>query len=196
MTPEELKKLVKQHGKAAKEFEKAAIEVGDAYLIQNFKFSPVMEQSLDALIAPRKNLDYGIPDIRVFAKPKGYYLFSSDEEDTELEIIDLMAFLRRIYPDHYSHTQMLDRWTNEDMLNEAEVMQPMDFAIWMLDHFRPEDAEEDLLNTWMGSLKSELGEEIIAYKFDDDNDSNCAFAPYIFEGERCIILLIRYWDQL
>ncbi len=197
MTPEELKKLVKQHGKAAKEFEKAAIEVGNTYLIQNFKFSPVMEQSLDALIAPRKNLDYGISDIRVFAKPKGYYLFSSDEEDTELEIIDLMAFLRRIYPDYYSYTEMPDWWTDEDMLNEAEVMQPMDFAIWMLDHFRPEDTEEeDLLNTWMGSLRAELGEEIIAYKFDDDDDSNCAFAPYIFEGKRCIILLIRYWYQL
>jgi hypothetical protein len=92
---------------------------------------------------------------------------------------------------------MPDWWTDEDMLKEAEVMQPMDFAIWMLDHFSPKDTEEeDLLNRWMGSLKSELGEEIIAYKFDDDNNSNCAFAPYLFEGERCIILLIRYWDQL
>jgi hypothetical protein len=197
MTPEELKQLVKQHGKTAKEFEKAVIQIGDAYLIQNFKFSPIMEQSLDALLAPRRNLDYGIPDIRVFAKPKKYQLFSSDEEDTEIEIIDWMTFLRKIYPDNYSYSSMPDWWTDEDMLKEAEVMQPMDFAIWMLDHFSPKDTEEeDLLNTWMGSLKSELGEEIIAYKFDDDNDSNCAFAPYLFEGERCIILLIRYWDQL
>jgi hypothetical protein len=197
MSPEELKQLVKQHGKAAKEFEKEAIEIGDAYFIQNLKFSPTMQQSLDALLAPRKNLDYGIPDIRVFAKPKGYYLFSSDEENTEIEITDLLAFLRAIYPDNYVYSTMPDWWTEEDMLNEAEVMQPMDFAIWMLDHFQPEDSEEEaLLNTWLGSLKSELGEEIIAYKFDDDDDSNCAFAPYIFEGERCIILVVRYWSQL
>lgn len=196
MTPEELKQLVKQHGKAAKEFEKEVIEIGDAYLIQNFKFSPIMHQSLDALIAPRKNIDYGIPDIRVFAKPKGYQLFNSDEEDTEIEIIDLMAFLRATYPDRYVYSTMPDWWTEENMLNKAEVMRPMDFAIWMLDHFAPDAEEEDVLNTWLGSLKSELGEEIIAYKFDDDDDSNCAFAPYIFEGERCLILAVRYWSQL
>lgn len=197
MSPEELKQLVKQHGKAAKEFEKEAIQIGDAYLIQNFKFSPTMLRSLDALIAPRKNLDFGIPDIRVFAKPKGYYLFNSDEEDTEIEIIDLLAFLRVIYPDNYDYSEMPDWWTEEDMLNEAEVMQPRDFAIWMLNHFRPKDSEEEaLLNTWLGSLKSELGEEIIAYKFDDDDNENCAFAPYIFEGERCIILVVRYWSAL
>lgn len=196
MTPEELKQLVKQHGKAAKEFEKEVIQIGDAYLIQNFKFSPIMQQSLDALIAPRKNIDYGIPDIRVFAKPKGYQLFNSDEEDTEIEIIDLMAFLRATYPDCYFYSTMPDWWTEEDMLNKAEVMQPMDFAIWMLDHFAPDAEEEDVLNTWLGSLKSELGEEIIAYKFDDDDDSNCAFAPYIFEGEHCLILAVRYWSQL
>lgn len=42
MTPEELRQLIKQHGKAAKEFEKEAIQIGDVYLIQNFKFSPIM----------------------------------------------------------------------------------------------------------------------------------------------------------
>lgn len=156
-----------------------------------------MQQYLDALIAPRKNIDYGIPDIRVFAKPKEYQLFSSDEEDTEIEIIDLIAFLRSTYLNHYFYSTMPDLWTEEDMLNKAEVMPPTDFAIWMLDHFAPDDAaEEELLNTWLGSLKSELGEEIIAYKFDDDDDSNCAFAPYIFEGERCLILAVRYWSQL
>jgi hypothetical protein len=198
MFPEELKQLVKQHGKAAKEFEKEVIRIGYAYLIQNFNFSPIMEQSLDLLLAPRKNLDYGIPDIRVFAKPQGYYLFSSEEEETEIEIIDLLTFLGTTYPDDYHHHSTLpDWWTEDDMLNEAEVMRPIDFAIWMLDHFRPKDAEEeDLLNTWLGSLKLQLGEEIIAYKFDDDDDSNCAFAPYIFEGERCVILVIRYWSQL
>jgi hypothetical protein len=96
MSPEELKQLIKQHGKEAKKFEKDTILIGDAYLIQNFNFLTI----------------------------------------------------------------------------------------------------EDLLNTWLGSLRSELGDEIIAYKFDDDDDSNCAFAPYIFEGERCIILVIRYWEQL
>jgi hypothetical protein len=198
MSPEELKQLVKQHGKLAKEFEKDAIQIGSAYLIRNFKFSPLMEQSLDALIAPRKNLDYGIPDIRVFAKPKGHYLFSyEEEEEREIELIDLLAFLRATYPDDYSYDSMPSWWTEEDMLNEAEVMQPMDFAIWMLDHFMPADSDEEaLLNTWLGSLKKELGDEIIAYKLDDDNDSNCAFAPYIFEGERCLILVIRYWSQL
>jgi hypothetical protein len=197
MSPEELKQLVKQHGKAAKEFETVAIQIGDAYLIQNFKFSPTMQQALDDLLAPRKNLDYGIPDIRVYTKPKGYYLFNSDEEDTEIEIIDLLAFLRAIYPDNYSYTAMSDWWTEEHMINEAEVMQPIDFAIWILDHFCPEDPEEEnLLNIWLESLKSKLGKEIIAYKFDDDDNSNCAFAPYIFEGETCIILAIRYWSQL
>lgn len=197
MSPEELKQLIKQHSKAAKEFEKEVIQIGHAYLIQNFQFSPIMQQSLDMLLAPRKNLDYGIPDIRVFAKPKEYQFFSSGEEETEIEISDWLDFLRVTYPGNYNFSTLPDWWTEDDMLNEAEVMQPIDFAVWMLDHFRPEDAEEeDLLNTWLGSLKLELGEEIIAYKFDDDNDSNCAFAPYIFEGERCIILVIRYWSEL
>jgi hypothetical protein len=197
MSSEELKQLVKQHGKVAKEFEKEAIQIGHIYLIQNFQFSPIMQQSLDMLLAPRKNLDYGIPDIRVFAKPKGYQFFSSDEEETEIEISDWLDFLCATYPDNYDFSTLPDWWTEDDMLNEAEVMQPIDFAIWMLDHFRPEDAEEeDLLNNWLGSLRLELGEEIIAYKFDDDDNSNCAFAPYIFEGERCIILVIRYWSEL
>lgn len=197
MPPEKLKQLIKQHGKVAKEFEKEAIQIGNAYLIQNFNFSPTMKQSLDNLIIPRENLDFGILDIRVFAKPKGYYLFDSDDEDTEIEIIDLLAFLRATYPDNYFYTAMPEWWTEKDMMSKAEVMQPIDFAIWILDHFHPKDIEEeDLLNTWLGSLKSELGKEIIAYKFDDDDDSNCAFAPYIFEGEHCIILAVRYWSQL
>jgi hypothetical protein len=196
MSPEDLKQLVKQHGKSAKEFEKDAIQIGDAYFIQNFKFSPLMERSLDALLAPRKELGHHIPDIRVFAKPKGHYLFGyEEEEDREIELIDLLAFLRETYPDLYVYSTLPDWWTEEDMLNEAEVMQPTDFAIWVLEHFRPKDAEEEsLLDTWLGSLKSELGEEIIAYKFDDDDNSNCAFAPYIFEGERCIVLIVRYWE--
>lgn len=197
MSPKKLKQLVKQHGKVAKEFEKETIQIGNAYLIQNFNFLPTMKQCLDNLIISRGNLDFGILDIRVFAKPKGYYLFDSDKEDTEIEIIDLLAFLRATYPDNYSYTSMPEWWTEKDMMTKAEVMQPMNFAIWILDHFHPKDIEEeDLLNTWLGSLKSELGKEIIAYKFDDDDDSNCAFAPYIFEGEHCIILAVRYWSQL
>ncbi len=135
MSSEELKQLVKQHGKVAKEFEKEAIQIGHIYLIQNFQFSPIMQQFLDMLLAPRKNLDYGIPDIRVFAKPKGYQFFRSDEEETEIEISDWLDFLCATYPDNYDFSTLPDWWTEDDMLNEAEVMQPIDFAIWMLDHF-------------------------------------------------------------
>ncbi len=141
-----------------------------------------------------QDIDFGIPDIRGFAKPEGYYLFSASEEETETEVADLVAYLGEIYPDHYPYyAAMPEWWTEEDMLNEAEVLQPMDFAIWMLDHLEPENDEEGLVNTWLSSLKSEIGDEIILYRFEDDGRDSPGFVPYIFEGERCLIIAVRYW---
>jgi hypothetical protein len=104
---------------------------------------------------------------------------------------DYPSLSRKSYiPQSFCQSGMLPWWTGEDMLNEAEVMQPIDFAIWMLDHFRSDAEQEGLLNTWLGSLKSKLGEEVIAYKFDDDNDSNCAFAPYILK-----VSIVSFWPS-
>ena len=80
------------------------------------------------------------------------------------------------------------------MQGEAEVLEPLDFAIWMQDTFRPDESEEEALNIWLKSVQPWLGEEIIFYKMEDDNDSNCGFAPYLFMGDRCLILVARCWQ--
>lgn len=194
MSPEELEKLIQQHGEAAKAYENEAVQIGDTYIIPSFGFDATMQNTLDLLLGPRKNWNHGVVDIRVFAKPEDFILFDSDEETTEIEIIDLLTLCGNLYPDDYPHSQLPEWWTDEDMQSAAEVLEPLDFAIWMQDTFRPDESEEEALDIWLKSVQPWLGEEIIFYKMEDDNDSNCGFAPYLFVGDRCFVLVARCWE--
>ncbi|MBH8572833.1 hypothetical protein I8752_07340 [Nostocaceae cyanobacterium CENA369] len=42
MSPEELEKLIKQHGEAAQTYANEAIQIGDTYIILNFGFDATM----------------------------------------------------------------------------------------------------------------------------------------------------------
>ena len=39
-----------------------------------------------------------------------------------------------------------------------------------------------------------LGQRIVWYRMVDDNNENCGFAPYIFVGDRCLIVVAKQWD--
>ncbi|MEH1940809.1 MAG: hypothetical protein V7L01_11395 [Nostoc sp.] len=194
MCTEELKKLIQQHGEAAKSYANEAIQIGDTYIIPNFGFDAAMQNYLDLLLGGRKTWNHGVVDIRVFTKPEDFRLFDCDEETTEIEIIDLLTLCRNLYPNDYHYSQLPEWWTEEDMQNAAEVLDPLDFAIWMQDTFCPDESEEEALNIWLKSVQSWLGEGIIFYKMENDDDSNCGFAPYLFMGDRCLILVARCWQ--
>lgn len=192
MFSKELEKLIQQHGEAAKLYENEAVQIGDIYIIPNFGFEPTIQNALESLVEHRRVWRHGVVDIRVFAKPKDFQLFESDEENTEIEIIDLVQLCLNLYPREYPG--LGEWWNQEDMLEEAEVMEPLDFAIWMEDTFRPHELEEEAFDRWLKSIKPWLGEEIIFYKMEDDSDSNCGFAPYLFVGDRCLLLVVRLWE--
>ncbi|KAF3889438.1 MULTISPECIES: hypothetical protein [Nostocales] len=194
MSPQELEKLIQQHGEAAKAYENEAVQIGYTYIIPNFGFDAVMQNTLDLLLAPRKDWNHGVVDIRVFTKPHDYIPFDSNEETTEIEIIDFCSLIRNIYPHEYPYYELPEWWTEEDMQAAAEVLDPLDFAIWIQDTFRPDESEEEILDMWLKSVQPYLGEEVLFYKMEDDNNSNCGFAPYLFVGDRCLILVVRCWQ--
>lgn len=194
MSPQELEKLIQQHGEAAKAYENEAVQIGYTYIIPNFGFDAVMQNTLDLLLAPRKDWNHGVVDIRVFTKPHDYIPFDSNEETTEIEIIDFCSLIRNIYPHEYPYYELPEWWTEEDMQAAAEVLNPLDFAIWIQDTFRPDESEEEILDMWLKSVQPYLGEEVLFYKMEDDNNSNCGFAPYLFVGDRCLILVVRCWQ--
>lgn len=194
MFSQDLEKLIQQHGEAARLYENEAIQIGFIYIIPNFGFESTLQTTLESLVDHRRSWRHGVVDIRVFAKPKDCKLFDSDEETTEIEIIDLMQLCRSLYPRQYFYRGLPEWWTQEDMLEKAEVMEPIDFAVWMENTFCPDELEEEAFDTWLNSIKPWLGEEIMFYKMEDDDDSNCGFAPYLFVGDRCLILVARRWQ--
>ncbi|MEH2318756.1 hypothetical protein [Nostoc sp.] len=153
-----------------------------------------MQNCLDVLLGSRKTWNHGVVDIRVFTKPEDFTLFDGDEETTEIEIIDLLTLCRNLYPDDYDYSYLSEWWTEEDMQGAAEVLEPLDFAIWMQDTFRPDQSEEESLTIWRKSVQPCLGEKIIFYKMEDDDNSNWGFAPYLFIGDRCLIVVARCWQ--
>jgi hypothetical protein len=193
MFTEELEKIIEQHGEAAREHEKNAIQIGDYYIIQDFGLDAKNQNTLDSLIASRRNNTHGVVDIRFFKKPDDFILFDSDEETVEIEMIDLCKMFGKFYPDDYYHSSLPEWWTDGDMRNTAEVMEPMDFGIWIQDEFRPSESEEEILDVWLESLQPFLGEELVFYKMEDDNNENCGFAQYIFDGDSCIVLVVKCW---
>lgn len=194
MFSQDLEKLIQHHGEAARLYENEAIQIGDIYIIPNFGFALTIQTSLESLVDHRRSWNQGVVDIRVFVKPKDCKLFGSDEETTEIEYIDLMQLCRGLYPCQYFYPGLPEWWTQEDMLAASEVMDSLDFAIWMEDKFCPQELEEGAFDTWLKLMKPWLGEEIMFYKMEDDDDSNCGFAPYLFVGDRCLVLVARRWQ--
>jgi hypothetical protein len=64
MFTEELEKIIEQHGEAAREHEKNAIQIGDYYIVQDFGLDAKAQNTLDSLIASRRNNTHGVVDIR------------------------------------------------------------------------------------------------------------------------------------
>ena len=190
LSPTHLEKLVQQHGETAKAYEDDALVIGSCYLIPNFGFPDSMQESLDSLLAPRKDWTEGIVDIRVFRKPSGYVLFDTDEETTEFELTDLLSFVCSFYPREYPHRDFPEWWTQDHMLNLAETFDSIDFSVWMQNSV----GDEEDVDIFLQSLEAFLGEEIIFYKMEDDGNENCGFAPYIFIGDECLILMARRWE--
>jgi hypothetical protein len=194
MRTEELEKLIRQHGEAAKSYEHEAVQIGETYIIQNFGFDVSVQTALNELLEHRRFESYGLVDVRVFAIPEGFTLFPDKEiieaeEEENAAIDDLVQFCQELYPNDYPYYSLPEWWTEEDLQKTSQTMDALDFALHMQRAFRLEEEEEDTLNTWLRAIHPQIGEEIKCYDLEDNNNENCAFYPIIFVGARCLILV-------
>lgn len=194
MQAEELEDLIRQHGEAARSYEHEAVQIGKTYIIQNFGFDESMQTYLDELLEHRRSENYGLVDVRVFAIPEDFTLFPNEgitevEEGENAAIYDLVQLCQELYPDDYPYYSLPEWWTEADVQKTSQTMDALDCALHIQRAFRLEEEEEEILDAWLRAIQPQIGEEIIRYALEDENNENCAFYPIVFVGTRCLILV-------
>lgn len=194
MQAEELEDLIRQHGEAARSYEHEAVQIGKTYIIQNFGFDESMQTYLDELLEHRRFENYGLVDVRVFAIPENFMLFPNEgitevKEGENAAIDDLVQLCQELYPNNYPYYSLPEWWTEADVQKTSRTMDALDFALRMQRAFRLEEEEEETLEAWLRAIQPQIGEEVIRYALEDENNENCAFYPIIFVGTRCLILV-------
>ena len=89
-------------------------------------------------------------------------------------------------------------WDELDIYRHAEEISQDGFASWMNNQLlvgKPiESWQQEQLEVLLKAIAPLLDQRIILDHMVDDNNHNCDFAPYIFIGDRCLIVVAKQWE--
>ena len=136
----------------------------------------------------------GIRDFRVF-QTSGRNFFSKFSVNAH-RIRNLVSFIKLLYP-YFDRSLRLDEyWDEIDIYKKIREMNVEELILWLedktydLEQFRSflfqDDSQKDIFRSFMQ-------EKVCLYCLVDDDNENCAYAPYIIFGKNSLLVFVYEW---
>ena len=200
---DKLELCIRQYGQSSHRYADWGIIVGDVCLLPEFGFPSVLLETLDGVFKNGLVNEYArIRDLKLFAKPRGYCGFDKERISARM-LVSMFELCRQFYPQEI-RSPLGEYWDELDIYRRAEFLDSVAFSSLIRNMFGyegyPEGDEEraEKVERFISAIRPELfrdaSDKIMLYCMVDDGNENCGFAPYIFVGKGCFLVVAQGWE--
>jgi hypothetical protein len=150
-----------------------------------------------------------VRDLKLFRKPD-QNLLNNDVISTK-HLVELFAWVKNLYPQELQYAEINEYWDELDLFRNSEMESEVEFNEYLSSLFLESESydegdeteallreREQILEDLLDFLQVPMfGEdphhEISMYCLTDDSNENTPFAPYVFVGKFCLLVVLREW---